>query len=225
MAFLLQEVVPWGRSLEEYRHMFSLTDDELLTKSIISFGDGPADFNGQVTRLGGSVLSVDPIYSFTASELKERIDEVRGVVMEQMKANLHRYKWDKIKDLSELEALRMGAMNNFLKDFEKGKEQGRYLCHSLPKRLPFDDKAFDLGISSHFLLLYDDLGIDFHIKAIAEMLRLCKEVRIFPTVNLSGDKTELCRRTADYFGEKYSVEFKKTDYEFQLGACEMLVIA
>ena len=44
MAFELNDVVPWGRTLEEYREMFLLSDEDML-KSIAGFGDGPASFN------------------------------------------------------------------------------------------------------------------------------------------------------------------------------------
>lgn len=43
MSFELSKVVPWGRTLEEYKTMFSLTDDD-LKKSIASFGDGTCKF-------------------------------------------------------------------------------------------------------------------------------------------------------------------------------------
>ncbi len=40
----LQDIVPWGRSFEEYRDMFLLTDAD-LQKSILGCGDGPAAFD------------------------------------------------------------------------------------------------------------------------------------------------------------------------------------
>ena len=68
-----------------------------------------------------------------------------------------------------------------MRDYEKGKAEQRYICHELPDRLPYEDGYFDIGLSSHFLLMYTMLGYDFHISAMAEMLRVCKEIRIFPT--------------------------------------------
>ncbi|MCB6993206.1 hypothetical protein LI177_06905 [bacterium 210820-DFI.6.37] len=44
MAFQLSNVVPGGRNMAEYRHMFQLNDDD-MAKKIASFGDGPASFN------------------------------------------------------------------------------------------------------------------------------------------------------------------------------------
>ena len=32
MPFTLDHVVPWGRSFDEYRRMFALTDDDLNTR-------------------------------------------------------------------------------------------------------------------------------------------------------------------------------------------------
>ncbi len=34
MAFKLENVVPWGRNMEEYRAMFRLSDTDLTTKII-----------------------------------------------------------------------------------------------------------------------------------------------------------------------------------------------
>ena len=106
--------------------------------------------------------------------------------MKQMAENKDNYVWENIKNLEELEEVRMSAMNMFLADFEKGLAEKRYVYHELPDRLNCEDDSFDLGISSHFLLMYTALGYDFHIKAIDEILRVCKEVRIFPLVDLDS---------------------------------------
>jgi hypothetical protein len=37
----LSEVIPWGRSFEEYRRMFALTDEDLAGR-ILGCGNGPA---------------------------------------------------------------------------------------------------------------------------------------------------------------------------------------
>lgn len=49
MAFELKDTVPWGRNLDEYESMFSLTKPD-MDKRIVSFGDGPASFNLEMTR-------------------------------------------------------------------------------------------------------------------------------------------------------------------------------
>ena len=47
--FTLDQVVPWGRSFDEYRAMFAMTDMD-LTGRILGCGDGPASFNREATR-------------------------------------------------------------------------------------------------------------------------------------------------------------------------------
>ena len=132
--------------------------------------------------------------------------------------------WTQIKRLDELEEVRMSAMRMFLSDYASGKKENRYICHELPERLPYSDKTFDIGLSSHFLLMYTMLGYDFHIKAMTEMLRVCKEIRIFPIVDLDANKTELISSVIDYFKQKHHVEIVSTEYEFQKGANKMLII-
>lgn len=223
MAFKLSEVVPWGRNFEEYRLMFRLSGDD-LKKKIAGFGDGPACFNKELTEKGGFVTSFDPLYGFTREEIERRIEEVRKTVMEQMRGNMDNYVWTHIKSLDDLESTRMSAMRGFLEDYENGKAEGRYVCHELPQTLPFPDNSFDLGLSSHFLLMYTRLGYDFHIAAITEMLRVCREIRIFPIVDLDANKTDLINRVIDFFIRSYRVETVKTEYEFQKGDNKMLII-
>lgn len=223
MAFQLNNVVPWGRNMAEYRSMFQLDAND-MSKKIAGFGDGPSSFNYEASRQGYSVTSFDPVYQFSKESLQKHIDEVRVTVMEQMRANVDNYVWTNIKSLEELENIRMSAMKLFLSDYEKGREEKRYICHELPNRIPFANDTFDIGLSSHFLLMYTLLGYDFHIQAISEMLRVCKEVRIFPIVDLDAKKTDLITDVINYFRQRYSVEIRKTEYEFQKGDNKMLII-
>lgn len=170
------------------------------------------------------MTSFDPIYCFSVEELKKRIDEVRKIVMKQMSENMENYLWTNIKNLDELENLRMSAMKIFLDDYEKGKSENRYICHELPDKLPFENGSFDIGLSSHFLLMYTMLGYDFHINAMTEMLRICKEIRIFPIVDLDAQKAELVSKVIEYFKSFYDVEIQCTKYEFQKGENKLLII-
>ena len=223
MAFRLDSVVPWGRNMNEYMTMFCLTSED-MSKKIAGFGDGPASFNFEAAQKGHSVTSFDPVYQFSKEKLEQRIDEVRATVMQQMKENMDNYVWTNIKSLEELESVRMSAMKLFLEDYERGKAEKRYIFHSLPEPLPYEENAFDIGLSSHFLLMYTGLGYDFHIKAMTEMLRVCREIRIFPIVDLDADMTELSRNVIDYFQEHYHTEIIETEYEFQKGGSKLLII-
>ena len=66
--FTLEHVVPWGRSFDEYRRMFTLADAD-LDLTIIGCGDGPASFNAEATLRGGRITSCDPIYRFEKSRI------------------------------------------------------------------------------------------------------------------------------------------------------------
>lgn len=223
MAFKLDSVVPWGRNMEEYKLMFRLNDSD-MSKKIAGFGDGPACFNCEMTERNGNVTSFDVIYQFSKSEIERRIEEVRVTVMQQMRENMDNYVWKNIKSIDELENIRMSAMRKFLADYEKGRAQGRYIFHELPDRLPYGEDCFDIGLSSHFLLMYTSLGYDFHIASMTEMLRVCKEIRIFPIVDLDANKTEMIKSVIEYFQRDYEVGIVTTEYEFQKGDNKLLII-
>ncbi|MDI9257907.1 hypothetical protein [Flavobacterium sedimenticola] len=223
MAFELKSVVPWGRNMGEYKIMFDLSNDDLNHK-IISFGDGPASFNYEMTKLGKSVTSLDPIYQFVKDEIQQRIAETKDTILEQIHNNRDKFLWTTIKSIPDLEHIRMEAMNAFIEDFELGKVQGRYVCHELPMVTEFKDLSFDLGLSSHFLILYAGLGLDFHLKSISEMLRICKEIRIFPLLNLNGHESEVLKEIIAYFESDFEINIHKVDYEFQKGGNRLLKI-
>ncbi len=223
MAFELKNVVPWGRTLGEYKKMFRLTEND-LNKQIISFGDGPASFNFEMQESYTPVASIDPIYQFSKKDIEKRIEETKETVMNQMKENQDNFIWSSIKNVEELEEIRMQAMSDFLADFDLGKKQSRYIYHELPGKTIFEEQTFDIGLSSHFLILYSKLGLDFHIDSISEMLRICKEVRIFPLLNLNAEKSEVLEGIIEAFGNEFKVSVEKVEYEFQKGGNEMLRI-
>jgi len=223
MAFLLDEVVPWGRTLEEYVKMFSLSEMD-LNKKVASFGDGPASFNYESTVNGHDVISFDIIYQFTKEQIESQIYKTKDIVMRQMKQNMQNYIWSDIIDLADLEETRMGAMRLFLNDFDKGINDGRYIYHELPNKTDYADNAFDIGLSSHFLLMYTGLGYDFHIQSIDEMLRICKEIRITPIVDLDGKPSELAEQIIKHYKKTHDIQIVKTSYIFLNNGNQMLCI-
>ncbi len=70
MVMKLENVVPFGRSLDEYVHMFNLTERELKL-DLLGVADGPASFNAELSANGGCVTSVDPIYVFEAVVMQQ----------------------------------------------------------------------------------------------------------------------------------------------------------
>ncbi|SEP32860.1 hypothetical protein ACFGVS_08765 [Mucilaginibacter sp. AW1-7] len=223
MSFTLKSVVPWGRTLTEYQKMFGLTPAD-LNLNFLSVGDGPASFNAEFTRMQGRVTSIDPVYQFSRTEIEQRIIETKTEVIEQMTSNYDKFVWNEIKTIDNLVSIRMNAMKTFLADFEKGKNEGRYVTHMMPDKTPYRDQQFDIGLSSHFLLLYANLGVDFHIATIQEMLRVCKQVRIFPVLNLDAQKNHVIDTVLDHFAKHSVLKLVKVDYEFQKGGDHMVQI-
>lgn len=121
------EVVPWGRSLDEYRLMFALTDSDMDGR-ILGCADGPASVNAEATALGWSVVSFDPPYRIGVAELRDRIDQTFPTIIEQAKNNVAECIWDdKLPDVEALGNRRMAAMTKFLAEFDAGKAAGRYV--------------------------------------------------------------------------------------------------
>jgi len=221
----LENMVPWGRSKKEYMQMFNLSRDDLQRKKILGCGDGPSSFNGEASYDGANIVSVDPLYAYSREEIMRRIDEVAEEVMVQVRANADSFVWKNIPDMESLEHIRIEAMMEFLMDYEEGLEEGRYIAAKLPE-LPFEDESFDLAFSSHLLFLYSEhLDEAFHKASIDEMLRVSKEVRIFPLLTLDNKPSPHLEPVIDHLRSKgYKTQVVKTDYEFQKGANEMLVV-
>jgi hypothetical protein len=224
VTFQLTEVVPWGRSFDEYVAMFALTPDD-LTSNILGCGDGPASFNAELTRRGGRVISADPLYRFSREEIQRRIDEAFPIVVEQTRANAASFVWQHVASVEELVRLRFTAMNEFLADYGSVDARARYVDAALPS-LPFALGQFDLALCSHFLFLYSEQhSFQFHIDALMDLCRVAREVRVFPLLELSGRRSRYLDLVGrDLPGRGYELSIRKVPYEFKRGGNEMLVI-
>jgi len=226
MTFKLENVVPWGRSMQEYIKMFDLKPDELRLK-ILDCGGGPASFNAEMAQQGFSVVSCDPIYQFTAEEIARRVQDTYQTIIYGTKINYDRFIWRDIPSPEELGKVRIAAMHKFVEDFPLGLQQGRYITDELPN-LSFNSNQFDLALCSHFLFTYsDNLSLQFHLAAISEMCRVAKEVRIFPLlVQFSGEESPWLQPVMDEMQrQKYGVEIRQVAYEFQKGGDRLLKIS
>lgn len=204
--------------------MFSLTEADLDLK-ILGCGDGPASFNTEMTQLGKTVVSIDPVYQFSAEHIEQRVQDTYESIISQVKHNADCYVWQNFRDADELGKARLSAMENFLSDYELGKAEGRYLHQALPS-LNFDDNQFELCLCSHLLFLYaEHLTLAFHITSIHELLRVASEVRIFPLIQLNGEPYPYLDVVLEELSSKgYSVQIEPVAYEFQKGGDKMLRI-
>jgi hypothetical protein len=224
MGFSLDRVVPWGRSCEEYVRLFDLGPDELGGR-ILGCGDGPAAFQAELHRRGGRGVAIDPLYAFSAAEIEQRIAATRQEVMAQLCANQGDFVWTTIPSPEELERQRLAAMATFLADYESGRRQGRHVAGEA-QALPFAADAFDLALSTHFLLLYAEaLPLPEHRLAIAELLRVAPELRIFPLLELGGARSRHLEPLLDELGTQgCCLELRRVDCEVQRGGHTLLRI-
>lgn len=224
MSFTLKKVVPWGRSFDEYVAMFSLSGAD-LQKKILGCSDGPAAFNALLSKQGGQILSVDPLYGYSVEDVRNRINETYSDVMAQIRKNKHEFIWTSINSLDDLGRIRMAAMEEFLADYPRGIEQRRYIDGELPY-LPFADQDFDLAVCSHFLFLYSEqYSESFHVESIRELCRVANEVRIFPLLELGSKPSRHLQPVTDSLSAMgYSVTIVRVAYEFQRGGNKMMKI-
>jgi hypothetical protein len=224
MAMQLDNIVPFGRSLDEYIHMFSLTKDD-LRRSILSVGDGPASFNAEGTNLGYEIKSIDPLYIFTAEQIRARFDVVVDSIIDQVINSPDDWIWTYHDSPAGLRAKRLQVMDLFAADYTAGQASNRYEVGEMPT-LRYQDSEYSLGLSSHFLFLYSQhLDEQFHLNSIIEILRVCREVRIFPLLTLALQQSPYLQPVIKKLQSLgFTCEIQQVNYELQRGGNQMLKI-
>jgi len=224
---LLQlDPLPWGRCLDEYKRMFSLTPSDLDLK-ILDCAGGTASFNAEMTRQGKNVISCAPhYYQRTPVEIDALIQETYHTVID-FPPQIYAYGGNNyFESQKQLANVRRNATQEFLEDFPSGFQEGRYVNASLPD-LPFEKGKFDLALCSHFLFSDPHLSENFRLEAITEMCRVAKQVRIFPLLDRNGMESEhLNPIVTELRNRSFHVEEpEEVPYEFQRGGNEMLRVS
>ncbi len=224
MAMKLDNVVPFGRSLDEYQKMFALSASD-LTLNLLGVADGPASFNAELSARGGRVTSTDPVYALDAGQIRSRFDAVLDNIIAQVEATPDDWVWSYHGSPAGLRANRIRVTELFVKDFARHRGSDRYIAAELPV-LPFADQQFELALCSHFLFLYSaHFSLEFHLASILEMLRVAHEVRIFPLLTLARERSPHLMPVAGLLADRgFGVETHRVEYELQRGGNEMLVI-
>lgn len=218
--FNLDGVVPWGRRFDEYEAFFALGDMAKGTR-IIDVGGGPASFAGEAASRGLAVTAVDPIYEASPQVIRDQFEVTVKAMRAGMTAASYRFNWKFYGSEERVHQRRRAALDLFLED--RVQNSARYVTGALP-HLPFSDVQFDLALSSHLLFLYgDDLDGAFHIAAMRELLRVAREVRVFPLINLDGrPSSHLPGVMRALETEGFNAILQDVDFEFQIGATKML---
>jgi Methyltransferase domain len=214
-----------SRSFGEYEAMFMLTGSD-LHGHLLDCPGGASSFTARASALGALATAVDPVYTMSVPALQELVMGEADRGSAHTAAGMDRYRWDFYGDIDGHREMRKTSAGTFVRDLEDHPE--RYVPGSLPD-LPFEDHAFDLVLSSHFLFTYADrLDMKFHYDALIELHRLCRrEVRVFPLLDQSGRSLRGMIRTLleQLAGQGIRARVIAVPYEFQRGGNEMLVVS
>ncbi|MDF1645853.1 MAG: hypothetical protein P1U61_02575 [Legionellaceae bacterium] len=187
----MRKRVLWGHHVSEYQEMFDVSG-KMFTQNLLEYGCGPSAVNAELHAAHHTnIVSVDPLFEYPKLQLEREVMQA----FDERVAEVH-------KDPSQFNVACYGGMDAFLesrragmhlffKDYERGVFEGRYKALS-GIQLPVDDFTFDLALSSHYLFVgSNEQSVDFHLKTIRELVRVAKEVRIFPLVEREGEPSAL----------------------------------
>lgn len=224
MAVSFDQIVPWGRTREEYELMFDLPAAN-LADGVIDCGGGPSSFTAEMFASGHRAIAVDPIYTFSGPEIRTRFDAVADNMISQVRATPDDWVWGYHRNPDGLLANRRAALEKFLQDYENGLRENRYCAAELPK-LPFAAASFGLAVCSHLLFLYSEiLNEEFHVRAALEMCRVARETRIFPLLTLNRKPSpHVAAVRAALAADGFNTEVVRVNFEFQRGGNRMLRI-
>ncbi|TWF81922.1 methyltransferase family protein [Pseudonocardia hierapolitana] len=210
-----------SRSAAEYHAMFDLTPDD-LAGPILDCCAGGASFAAET---GGRVVAVDPAYALGPGELAVRVRTGLDEGDRMIERNADRFEWGWYGSPARRAEMRREAAELFLADLEGRPE--RYVAGALPD-LPLASGAVDLVLCSHLLFTWaDQLGEDWHRRALAELVRVARrEVRIFPVVvQGTGDPVAfLDRLRAELDDVGCRSHLRDVPYRFQRGGDQMLLV-
>lgn len=212
-----------SRSFEEYRAFFALTDDD-LAGAVLDCSAGASGFAAVANARGGRVTAVDPAYAQPAEQLLTMVAAslARGAAI--VTGNDDRFTWSWYGSRARRDVLRRDALAAFTADLRE--HPRTYVAAALPS-LPFADEVFDLALCSHLLFTWSDVFDEaWHERALTELLRVARELRVFPLVlQATGEPVPFLPGLLERLRDRgHRVDVVPVPYEFQLGADEMLVL-
>jgi len=222
--FNIDKIIFVGRSYDEYMKMFDLSLDYLKNNKILDCASGASSFTAELLKKGYDVIATDVLYDIDPDVLEAKCENDLSNVMQTLFGIEDMYVWNYFKTPGELIKHRKATYKAFINHY-RNERGNKYIKSKLPK-LPFKDDEFSLVLSSHFLFLYDDrLSYEFHEDSIQEVLRISKEIRIFPLIGLNGKKSLFVDKIIGNLINKVNdIEIMKVPYEFMRGGNEMIKI-
>lgn len=201
--------------------MFDLASDDLVGP-VLDCCAGGSSFAAETD---GRVIAVDPAYALGRRDLAARVraglDEGDRII----DRNADRFEWGWYGSPGRRADMRRAAAELFIADLHARPE--RYVAGALPD-LPLSSDSVDLVLCSHLLFTWSDqLGEEWHRRALAELVRVARrEIRVFPVVvQGTGDAVAfLDRLRAELDALGHRTHLRDVPYRFQRGGDQMLLV-
>ncbi len=223
MESISKDLLLSGHNFNDYYRMFDLSETD-LSKNILTVASGFDSFNQQMHEKNKKVISCAKNYSMNLNEISELVKKSLARLNDHISEHAEQYRFTKEKTQEWLREKRVEAAACFLSDYEQGKKEGRYLHEVLPV-LHFNNESFDIALCSHFLFSHSAINDEKIIIYIKELLRVAREVRIFPLSDMYGELSPLIGPVLLALQtEKCGVEIKQVPYEFIRGGNALLKI-
>ena len=216
MTLNLENIAITGRTFEEYSSFFDLKLEDLKDKKVLDCPSGASSFVSTLKQNDIDVIGVDLLYEFDIESIETQGYKIIEKIYQDT-SWMDVYKMDFYKSKENHRNHRENALKAFVGVFNNKD----YIFAKLPN-LPFENEYFDLALSSHLLFVYDNmLDYEFHKNSILEMLRVSKEVRIFPLVDFKNSKVLEEKNFSPFLYKileelkDFKCEIVKVDFEFQ----------
>ena len=218
----MKNIVLWGHDLSDYQAMFALTSLD-LTQNIVEYGSGPTIFNAEMHKIGHRVVSIDPQFGSSQTEVKLYFDKDFETAQKEMQHCKSQFNDSKYGSLDAFLKHRRAGMHLFYEDYVLGYTEGRYIDAKLAD-LPFDNFQFKIAVSSHcFFGNRGNEDLAFHTSEIRALARIAEEVRIFPLTDPMGNISEVLGPLLLHLQqEKLGVELREVPYELQSNRSALL---
>ena len=222
MALQLRDYLITGRTFEEYMAFFDLDFKTLRGKKVLDCPSGVSSFVANARALDIDAHGCDIIYNYDTASIIKRAEDSIELIYQDV-AWMANHNFDFYGSITKHRAHRENALEGFCKHFN----DTHYTFQTLPK-LSYGDKEFDLLLSSHLLFVYDErLNLEFHLQSIHEMLRVTKEIRIFPLIDFKNSRQHHNDNFSPFVNtvlKTFNAKIVPVAFEFQPRGNAMMVI-
>lgn len=223
MTLHLEDFLITGRTFEEYCAFFNLDIHALQGKKVLDCPSGVSSFVAKANAHNIHAQGCDLIYQFDSADIQRQArDSIEKIYKDT--SWMHDHNWSFYGSLEGHKHHRQQALESFINAYDPS----LYRYEQLPL-LSYDDNSFDLLLSSHLLFVYDDrLDLTFHLESIAQMLRVAKEVRIFPLIDFKNSRKDKRDNLSPFVKtvlQKFNAHLSPVNFEFQPGGGTMMTIS